>query len=217
MSTFLAASALYGNVSKQFGRYQHLAGATVERKENHMPPRPIARKTPAVALTPVEESHVPAVLDWFEAPHARRWWGDPRINAHELIWHRKAPSPSGCRMILADGAAVGYVQWTDLLAYFPDLPGELPAGTIDIDVLIGVAEMTGRGIGPRAIVETIDLILADGMPPLVTMFTQAGNDAAIRAYESIGFRKWEISGAPSNPSEWLMAIEPSAWARPAHL
>jgi aminoglycoside 6'-N-acetyltransferase len=142
-----------------------------------------------VTLARVEDERVPTILDWFAAAHVRRWWGDPRVNASELIWHRKAGGGSGCRVICADGVPAGYLQWTELGRYFSEIPHGLPPDTIDIDILIGAAEMTGRGIGSRALALAVETILADSAPPLISLVTAQDNARAIAAYEKIGFAR----------------------------
>lgn len=144
---------------------------------------------PEVTLARVEDDHVPVILGWFEAAHVRLWWGDPRVNVSELIWHRKAGGGSDCRVICADGAPVGYLQWTELGRYFSEVPHGLPRGTIDIDILIGATEMIGRGIGSRALERAVETILADGTPPLISLVTAPDNARAIAAYEKIGFSR----------------------------
>jgi len=172
------------------------------------------QKTPVseVTLPPVADPHIPAILDWFEAPHVRRWWGDPRVNASELIWHRKAPPPSGCRTVCLSETPVGYIQWTDFKAYFGTMAYGLPAGTIDIDILIGETDLTGKGIGPRAMTQTINLILSQGAAPLLSVFVSSKNGAAIRAYASIGFEKKQTIETDAGGVEWLMTLDPSRWS-----
>jgi len=163
-----------------------------------------------VSLAPVEDEHVPIVLAWFEAPHVRRWWGDPRVNASELIWHRKAGGGSGCRLICADGAPVGYVQWTEVGRYFGVERYGLPRETIDIDILIGDPAMTGRGIGSRAIARAVETICAAGPPPLISLVTAQDNARAIAAYERIGFVKRKVVEDSATGRAWVMTLAPAA-------
>lgn len=153
-----------------------------------------------VSLAVVEDRHVPIVLAWFEAPHVRRWWGDPRVNASELIWHRKAGGGSGCRLIRAGGAPVGYVQWTEAGRYFGSERHGLPLDTIDIDILIGEADMTGRGIGSRALALAVETICAGAPPPLISLVTAQDNARAIAAYEKIGFTRHSVIDDDTGPA-----------------
>jgi len=162
---------------------------------------------PEVTLSPVDDDHVPTILGWFEAAHVRRWWGDPRVNASELIWHRKAGGGSGCRVICADGAPVGYLQWTELGRYFSEIPHGLPRDTVDIDILIGAAGMTGRGIGSRALELAVETILASSSPPLISLVTAQDNARAIAAYKKIGFSRHGVIDEGTGPAV-VMTLTP---------
>ncbi|MDH3235827.1 MAG: acetyltransferase [Alphaproteobacteria bacterium] len=163
---------------------------------------------PDVSLVAVEGRHVPTILDWFEAAHIRRWWGDPRVNASELIWHRKAGGASGCRVICAGGTPVGYLQWTELGRYFGEAPFGLPDDGVDIDILIGAAEMTGRGVGSRALRLAVKAICAAASPPLLSLVTATENARAIAVYEKIGFTRHKIVDDPIAGDALVMTFKP---------
>jgi len=171
-----------------------------------------ASEEPNVTLALVEEHHVPKILEWFAAAHVRRWWGDPRVNASELIWHRKAGGASGCRVICAGGVPVGYLHWTELGRYFGRAPHGLPDDAIDIDILIGEAEMTGRGIGSSALGLAVKEIHAVASPPLISLVTVADNARAIAAYEKIGFIRHRTIGDAGSDEALVMTLTPGVQA-----
>jgi aminoglycoside 6'-N-acetyltransferase len=153
-----------------------------------------------VTIVPVDDGHVPVILDWFEAEHVARWWGDPRVNASELIWHRAAGGGSGCRVICADGVPVGYLQWTEVGRYFSEDRHGLPPDTVDIDILIGDAAMTGQGVGSRALALAVETICADVAPPLISLVAAQDNARAIAAYEKIGFSRQRLIDDDTGPA-----------------
>ena len=163
-----------------------------------------------LGLIPVEDAHVDLVHGWFEAEHVRPWWGDPATNREELAWHRAAEGVNGCRIITDRGEPVGYIQWTDLWVWVPDLPYDLPKGTVDLDILIGEPTAMGRGLGPAAVAAVVAQVTADCNPPLFSMFTSAANERAMRAYEKIGFVRREGLVHDEFGESWLMTFDPRA-------
>ncbi len=114
-----------------------------------------------------------------------RWWGDPEKNLAVL-----AKRPAGTdALILADGAAVGYLCWQRPTpeelgaAGLADLPGAL----VDIDILIGDPAFLGSGIGPQALALLLAKLRDDGATD-AGLATSLLNRAAARAFEKAGFR-----------------------------
>ncbi len=126
---------------------------------------------------------------WLRRPHVERWWGDPDHALAVVGRH----SPATQALITVDGKPVGYLCWqipsTEELAVAG--LGALPADHVDVDILIGEADLLGRGIGPRALALLLDRLGAEGVSS-VGMAAASDNQRALRAYEKAGLRLFRV-------------------------
>jgi aminoglycoside 6'-N-acetyltransferase len=93
-------------------------------------------------------------------------------------------------VIAANGARVGYLRWQVVSREILDSVGleEIPANSVDIDILIGEVSYVGRGIGPQALQLLIKRLREDASHPMLGLTTSVHNYAAQRAYRKAGFR-----------------------------
>lgn len=125
---------------------------------------------------PDDETALRAV---FAAPEVARWWPNP---TDEEIASQLANSDpeEDIWMVEVDGRVVGLIQ-----AYQETDPMYRHAG---IDIVLH-PDVHGRGLGPEAIrVLARHLFEAHGHHRIV-IDPNAANERAIRAYESVGFRR----------------------------
>lgn len=134
------------------------------------------------------ERDIDLLKEWVHAPHVVRWWGDPEKSILEV---NRAPVDGGETMILADGLAVGYLRWSIPSRDELDAAGLLgiPAGTMDIDILIGEEENTGQGIGSQALCLLVERLFKNPGVSMAMLCTSTSNLRAIRAFEKAGFRR----------------------------
>lgn len=164
-------------------------------------------ESPSIELGPVDSNDRRALLsDWLRRPHVARWWGEADT---ALGWVPRAADGSGEAFILRGGRPVGYVRWQRVLRCDLDAAGlrEVPDGAVDIDILIGEAEFTGRGIGPRALRLLLERLWRDPSIPLAGMCASAANEPALRAYERAGFSRRRRYDDPRWGPSWLMIAE----------
>jgi aminoglycoside 6'-N-acetyltransferase len=132
-----------------------------------------------VVLRPLGETDVPILVELGADPSVARWWpgltdADVRAKARG---EEEGVTPFA---IVADGEVAGLIQY-----YEEDDPDYRHAG---IDVFLGAA-FQGRGLGPDAVrTMALHLVSARGHHRLV-IDPAAGNAAAIRCYERVGFRR----------------------------
>ena len=103
-----------------------------------------------VTLTPFSNTDVELLRHWLTAPHVAVWYPDPEDH---IAWAAN-PLPSGDRaLITVGGRAVGYIRWQSVSREVLDSVGldEIPAGSVDVDMLIGDSAFVGQGIGPKAL------------------------------------------------------------------
>jgi len=164
-------------------------------------------ESPSIELGPVESSARGALLsEWLRRPHVARWWGEAEA---ALAWSPGEADGSGESFILHDQRPVGYVRWQRVLRCDLDAAGlhEVPDGAIDIDILIGEPELTGCGVGSRALSQLLERLWRDPSVPLAGMSASAANESALRAYEKAGFRRRRAYTDPRWGPMWLMIAE----------
>jgi aminoglycoside 6'-N-acetyltransferase len=141
----------------------------------------------AVFLKPLLPLHLALLERWLTQSHVARWY--PRPEA-DLEWATRPP-PGASQAIIAWGAQeVGYLRWQRVARELLDSLGlyEIPAGSVDADLLIGEEGLLGRGLGPAAL-ELLAVDLGqDGDVPLIGLTTSIENTRAHRAFEKAGFR-----------------------------
>ena len=141
---------------------------------------------PAVTLTAYDAGlHEPELQRWLRAPHVTQWWGETTL-ADAL----GSAAPRDVRMISADARPVGFLRWHVLTRHELDEAGltEITAGGVDLDLLIGVPEILGLGIGTHALALAIEEITSALRPPFFSLCTETANLRALRCYQKSGFR-----------------------------
>lgn len=128
---------------------------------------------------------LPLLRRWLDRPHVAQWWGDPE----EALTNATEHPPSMHGIIAVDGEHIGYVCWQSPIAEESSAAGlsALPPDHIDVDILIGEAEYTGRGIGPQVLLAVIEQLRSAGVSS-VGLATDEENQRARRAFVKAGFR-----------------------------
>jgi aminoglycoside 6'-N-acetyltransferase len=140
-----------------------------------------------VSLEPFDVSaDLPRLDAWLRAPHVAPWWPEPDAQLEEA---RHRPPGSGQVLIAVDGRPVGYMRWqrSDPAALVALGLADVPAGAVDMDILIGDPASTRRGVGRRAVRLLRDRLFEDASIPLLAMVTAVGNQVAIRCFRAAGF------------------------------
>jgi aminoglycoside 6'-N-acetyltransferase len=133
------------------------------------------------------DRHLPLLAAWLSQPHVARWWGDAVAVLAEIRAHPVATAA----IIEADGQPVGYLCWQTPSRAELTAAGlaDLPADLVDIDLMIGLADRLGCGIGPQALAQ-LCLRLQDQGASTVGLGTATANRRALRAFEKAGFRPY---------------------------
>jgi len=140
-----------------------------------------------VRLTNIGLDDLPLIERWLRADHVRRYWGDPDENIRLL---RTAPAPGNWRAIIESGGRkVGLVLWQHPTRRELDEAGliNVPESVIDIDIMIGEEDATGRGVGTAAIGLVAESALADPSVPFVIAASSIDNHVSQRAFIKAGF------------------------------
>jgi len=140
-----------------------------------------------VTLRPFRPAHLDVLARWLAEPHVARWYPEPEAN---LSWAANPP-PGGAQAIIAAGDAdVGYLRWQHVDRATLDALGlyEIPANSVDADILLGNTANVRKGIGVAALQALTAEICRDPTVALIGLTTSVANVHAHRAFEKAGFR-----------------------------
>lgn len=137
-------------------------------------------RTERATLRPLEEGDLGRLVEIVSSPGAREWWGD--VEDREKLradLRCDDEDDSAAFTIELDGAIAGWLGvWEE------NEPGFRHAG---VDIMLA-PPVQGRGIGPEVLHATIRWLIDERGHHRVTIDPARGNERAIRAYESVGFR-----------------------------
>jgi len=141
----------------------------------------------AVALIRFDPTRAPLLADWLARPHVARWHPDPE---ERVRWAANPPRDGSQALIICGARPIGYLRWQKVGRETLDAVGlpEIPAGSVDIDILIGETDCVGRGHGPRALALLVEVLRRDPSVPVLGLSPSVDNLAAQRAYAKAGFR-----------------------------
>jgi RimJ/RimL family protein N-acetyltransferase len=164
-----------------------------------------------VALTSFSSTDVELLRHWLTAPHVAAWYPDPEDH---IAWAANPPKNGDSAkqtlreraLITVGGRAVGYIRWQSVSREVLDSVGlyEIPAGSVDVDMLIGDLEFVGQGIGPKALLILVSQLRQRGSVPLVGLSPSVQNLSAQRAYAKAGFHILREYHPPIYGSCYLM-------------
>ncbi len=169
-----------------------------------------------IGFRPLRMGDLETMHRWLNAPHVAKWWGaGPTM---ESVVEKYAPriagrEPTRCFLILYADEPIGYIQ-TYRIGSYPDYARAiaLDEAAAGIDLFVGSVEHVNRGLGAPLIVQFLRTIVFDD-PDVESCIIgpAAGNRAAIRVYEKVGFRYVKTVQVPGEPEpEYLMLIARSA-------
>jgi aminoglycoside 6'-N-acetyltransferase len=159
-----------------------------------------------VRLRPATTSDLALVRAWLARPDIEAWWG-PKSSTEAEVTLAMGSAHAICRMIEADGEAVGYGHAVDASLWGEELPQDLEPGTWDLDLFIASEAHRNRGIGARALALLKAEVFATPLAIAVCVFPAIANERAVRAYEKAGFRWRRVVNDPVTGPSWFMVAE----------
>lgn len=144
-----------------------------------------------VTFRQLQRADFSVLAEWLALPHVAPWWSDePTVSALEESYGPvvDGTDPTDAFIVELDGRPVGFVQRyriDDYPQWCTALGIERAAG---IDYLIGVAELTGVGLGP-IIVESITTMTFERYVDIdrMAVAVQQANHRSWRALEKAGY------------------------------
>jgi len=143
---------------------------------------------------------------WLARPEIQKWWGPSAASEAEVIMALDSPHAIA-RIIEVEGLAAGYCHAIDASLWGDQLPEDLPAGTWDLDIFVGEPEFRGQGIGAEALTQLREEVFSTTLAVAVSVFPSIENEAAVRAYEKIGFVWTRVWNDPVAGPSWFMISE----------
>jgi aminoglycoside 6'-N-acetyltransferase len=147
-----------------------------------MTPSPPAPRLSLEAFEPVR--HLPLLDRWLGDAEVAAWFVDA---AHQRAEAAARP-PQQQAILCVDGRPVGYARWreVDPAALAPLGLSDIPAGAIDLDLLLGEPAGRGQGWGARFVHLLCQRLLAEPSVSMIGMVTSVRNTRARRAWEKAG-------------------------------
>jgi aminoglycoside 6'-N-acetyltransferase len=144
-----------------------------------------------IEFRPLGEEDLPLLRDWLRRDHVRLWWRDPIEEAvEECRVAIEGREPTAYYLIVLEGRPVGMIQ-TYLASDYPEWEEivQVGDGVAGVDLLIGEADLVGRGLGPRILAEFVrGVVFADPGATAVVATVEEPNRRSWRAFEKAGFR-----------------------------
>jgi RimJ/RimL family protein N-acetyltransferase len=147
-----------------------------------------------LSFRPMTEADLPLLHVWLQRPHVRRWWGEERTLeqvAEHYLPAIEGRDPTDHYFVLLDGRPVGMVQ-TYLVSDYPEhaaLMRVTDSATAGLDILIGVAELIGQGLGTAILDHFVsEVVFARAGITSCIADPDVANVASVRAFEKAGFR-----------------------------
>ena len=149
------------------------------------------------AFRPVTADDLPMLERWLNAPHVRRWWGEPAKEVAGIEDDFDDPAMESF-IVFHAGMPFAYLQSYRIAA--DDFSfGDRPERTVGIDQFIGPADMVGIGHGPAMIDAFAARVFNEGVERIV-LDPHPDNAHAIRAYEKAGFHAFDQRMTEDGPA-----------------
>jgi len=159
-----------------------------------------------VSLRPLADEDRPLVRSWTSDNAVRAWWGSPAALEAELAIALESESAI-CRMIEADGVAIGYCHAFDSGLMDARAGRGSEPGIWQCTFFVGSETHRGRGIGATALDllarEVLSTTLAIGCETRVPV----RSESAIRDIEAKGFRWRHIERDDALGPCWVLRRE----------
>jgi aminoglycoside 6'-N-acetyltransferase len=143
-----------------------------------------------IAFEPLRRDDLPLLREWIERDHVRPWWREPDDSLAHYEDAFAGRDPTDNYLIVLDGRPVGMIQ-TYIVSDHPDWEAivEVGPGVAGVDLMIGEAELTGRGLGPRILEQFAqEVVFARPETQALVAAVDEDNRASWRAFEKAGFR-----------------------------
>lgn len=166
--------------------------------------------TGEIEFRPMRADDLGLLHEWLQQPHVDRWWNERRTFDQVVEHYLPAiedRDPTDHYLVFLKGRPVGMLQ-TYLVADYPEyaaMIGLLDQATAGADILIGEADLTGRGLGTMIIQQFVDeIVFSRPETTACVADPHGGNTASLRAFEKAGFRPVSTHIDPADGGEHVL-------------
>jgi len=149
---------------------------------------------------PLAADDFPLLLRWLLKEHVKEWWNDGDDTLEKVALHYGADDDTAQFILLETDEEqekpIGYFQY-----YFEE------DGLIGIDQFIGEEDYLNRGVGTRTIKMFIEMIARRHRPTRIILDPSPENKRAVRCYEKVGFKHYQIRKNGDGSSAYVMRLE----------
>ena len=124
---------------------------------------------------------------WLIDPEVHRWWGSAS-SAEAAITLALQSSHALPRVIELSGSPIGYAHAVEIGTWSERRPEQLPAGSWQVDFLIGAAEHRNKQVGAAVLGSISSEVFTTTLAVTCCAVVPIRNEVAARAYEQAGFR-----------------------------
>jgi len=157
-----------------------------------------------ISFRTFQEDDLPTLFQWTQASHVAPWWWS-HADTYEKFVDEFSPSAQAkeCQypyMVFVDGEPVGYIHYycaDKLCKECWEKYGKPGAGTVGMDLVIGDASLTRRGLGTRIVDAFVTKIFSETDATRIIADPTPANTAAIRCFAKAGFARVEEIDASS--------------------
>jgi aminoglycoside 6'-N-acetyltransferase len=147
-----------------------------------------------LAFRPMVADDLRLLHEWLQRPHVKRWYRD-HGDYDDVVAHYgpalDGRDPTDHYIVELDGRPIGMLQ-TYLVADYSDYAEQIGIDddtTAGVDILIGVEQLTGQGLGTEILTRFVHDVVFE-RPEIVGCVADpdSANYASLRAFEKAGFR-----------------------------
>ena len=143
------------------------------------------------------------IRSWLSDASIRAWWGSPAAIEAEISIAIESAS-AVCRMIEADGVAVGYGHAYDAGLMEPGIGPIGEPGVWQCTFFIGSGAHRGVGLGIAALDVLANEVMSTTLALACETRVPVRNEAAVRQIEAIGFHWKHIENQGALGPFWIM-------------
>ena len=157
-------------------------------------------------LVPIGPGDRERIRSWLGLKAVQAFWGSASAAEAEVTL---ALSSAGsiCRIVQADGAAIGYAQAVECAVLGSDHAAALEPGTWDCALFIASESHRGAGLGTEALALLVREVFATTLALACVIRVPVRSEAAVRAVEKVGFQWVRITGDAALGPVWVMRAE----------
>ncbi|MBU0743897.1 MAG: acetyltransferase, partial [Gammaproteobacteria bacterium] len=137
------------------------------------------------------ENDIPLFYKWAEVEHVKNSWFQDGYEPKEMIIEKVAGNGYDYPFVIElEGRPIGYIQYSDLAAYYHENPDakstyyiEEPPGTVCMDLFIADESCLNKGYGTKVVKSFSNYLLDKSEIKKIMIDPSVSNKRAIKCYQ----------------------------------